>query len=146
ADEVFDLSIHVGQRVLTPHPGEFQRLAQTKITNRQELELAATKMAEAERVVVVLKGNQSFVTDGAREFRNQTGNPGMATAGSGDVLTGMITSLIGQGLSPFEASCLGVHLHGLAGDFAAQKLGETSLIATDLIEYLPDALKRHAKN
>lgn len=144
ADEVFDLSVHAGQRILTPHPGEFQRLTQTKFTNRSDLEQAATEMAKAERVVVVLKGNQTFVTDGVHEYRNDTGNPGMATAGSGDVLTGMITSLIGQGLGAFQASCLGVYLHGVAGDFAAESKGQTSLIATDLIELVPAAIKSHS--
>ena len=138
------LSSHNGQRVLTPHPGEFQRLAGTEITNRSEMEKAAKQMAESTNAIVVLKGNRTYVTDGSREYRNQTGNPGMATAGSGDVLTGVITSLIGQGLSPYEAAVLGVHVHGIAGDFAAETVGETSLIATDIIDHLPAAFKKHA--
>jgi NAD(P)H-hydrate epimerase len=144
ADEKADLAQHEGQRVLTPHPGEFQRLTGAKITNRAQMEAAATQLAESANVVVVLKGNQTFVTDGKNIFRNDTGNPGMATAGSGDVLTGVITSLIGQGLTPFDASSLGVHLHGVAGDFAAESVGETSLIASDIVESLPAAFKSHA--
>ncbi len=143
ADEKVDLLKHGGQRILTPHPGEFQRLTGSQITNRGEMEAAATQLAQAINAVVVLKGNQTFVTDGNRIFRNQTGNPGMATAGSGDVLTGVITSLVGQGLSPFDAASLGVHLHGIAGDIAAESVGETSLIASDIVEFLPVAFKRH---
>ncbi len=144
SDEGSDLSKHQGQRVLTPHPGEFQRLAGTKITNRAQMEAAATELADAANVVVVLKGNRTFVTDGKQVYRNETGNPGMATAGSGDVLTGVITSLIGQGLAPFRAATLGVHLHGTAGDFAAEAVGETSLIATDIVDSLSAAFKSYS--
>jgi NAD(P)H-hydrate epimerase len=144
ADAEVDLCIHEGQRVLTPHPGEFQRIAKTKITNRSEMESAARELASATKTTIVLKGHQTFVTDGEKDFRNSTGNPGMATAGSGDVLTGVITSLIGQGLSLFDASALGVCLHGMAGDFAAETTGEASLIASDIVEHLPAALKAHA--
>jgi NAD(P)H-hydrate epimerase len=92
-------------------------------------------------VVVVLKGNHTVVADGARVSVNQTGNPGMATGGSGDVLTGVITGLLCQGLSLFDAARLGAHVHGLAGDLAASELGQVSLIATDLIDYLPHAFQ-----
>jgi len=91
--------------------------------------------------VVVLKGAGTLVTDGRRLYTNKTGNPGMATGGSGDVLTGVIAALIAQGLSPFDAAVLGVFAHGQAGDLAARDLGPTSLIATDLIDYLPHALR-----
>lgn len=143
-DAGIDLSKHEGQRILTPHPGEFQRLVGTKITNRVEMEKAAKQLAESSSVIIVLKGNRTYVTDGSCEHRNETGNPGMATAGSGDVLTGVITSLVGQGLPAFDAAVLGVHIHGIAGDFAAEAVGETSLIATDIVEYLPVAFKKHA--
>lgn len=143
ADTRTDLSQHEGPRVLTPHPGEFQRLAGTEATDRHALEKLARKMAGASGVVLVLKGAQTFVTDGAREYRNDTGNPGMATAGSGDVLTGVIASLIGQGMSPFDASAWGVQIHGQAGDFAAESQGEVSMIATDIILHLPGAFKKH---
>lgn len=136
-----DLSKHEGQRVLTPHPGEFCRLIGEKITSRSTLEERAKQLAKETQTIVVLKGNGTFVTDGENNYRNTTGNPGMATAGSGDVLTGMITSFIGQGFSTFEAATLGVHLHGKAGDEAAKSIGAISLIATDIVEYLATALK-----
>ena len=82
-----------------------------------------------------------MVTDGTRFSINQTGNPGMATGGSGDVLTGIITALLCQGLAPFDAARLGVHVHGLAGDLAAEELGQVSMIASDLIHYLPKAFR-----
>ncbi len=143
-DAETDLAEHPGQRILTPHPGEFQRLIGSKITNRTKLEEAAISLAKSKKLVIVLKGKGTLVTDGEQTFRNDTGNPGMATAGSGDVLTGVITSLVGQGVPAFEACSLGVNVHGVAGDFAAESVGETSLIASDIIEFLPNALKRLA--
>jgi NAD(P)H-hydrate epimerase len=92
--------------------------------------------------IVVLKGAGTVVTDGEKVYVNKTGNPGMATAGSGDVLTGVITALIGQGMSDFDAAVLGVYVHGFAGDIAAEKTGQVSLIATDIIESLPKAFSR----
>jgi NAD(P)H-hydrate epimerase len=108
------------------------------------MEQAANRLANSADVVVVLKGNRTYVTDGSRDYRNETGNPGMATAGSGDVLTGVITSLVGQGVPAYEAACLGVYVHGSAGDFAAEAMGEMSLVATDIIENLSAAFKKHA--
>jgi NAD(P)H-hydrate epimerase len=129
--------------VLTPHPGEFGRLIDLPITavqqRRQEL---AARFAAEHGVVVVLKGHGTVVTDGTRLYVNTTGNPGMATGGSGDVLGGLIAALIGQGLEPFAAAQLGVHLHGLAGDLARDDLGAPSLVATDLLAYLPHAFRR----
>jgi NAD(P)H-hydrate epimerase len=128
--------------ILTPHPGEFGRLLGRKVsgapTERQEL---AAQFAAEHGVVLVLKGHGTVVTDGRRVYMNKTGNPGMATGGSGDVLTGLIAALLGQKLEPFAAAQLGVHLHGLAGDLARDDLGEVALIATDLIAYLPRALR-----
>src|SRR5207237_10184328 len=91
--------------------------------------------------VVGLKGHGTGVTDGQRVYQNTTGNPGMATGGTGDVLTGMIAALLGQRLEPFAAAQLGVHLHGLAGDLARNELGEVSLIASDLVDSLPRAFR-----
>jgi NAD(P)H-hydrate epimerase len=157
------LSAPGGPRVLTPHPGEFQRLTGKPYKESERIAAAAelalgnddlhwqfrrrsvgnsgSTVAATERseMVVVLKGYRTVVTDGTRVSINQTGNPGMATGGSGDVLTGVITGLLCQGLSPFDAARLGVYVHGLAGDLAAAELGQVSLIASDLIEYLPRA-------
>jgi len=139
--------------VLTPHPGEFARLTDQGIEQVQ-----ADRLGQAGRavcrwqgasgddlpLVCVLKGARTVVTDARRAFVNETGNPGMATGGSGDVLTGLVAAFVGQGLAPFEAAVLAVHCHGLAGDLAAADLGEASVIATDLLEYLPAAMKRCA--
>jgi ADP-dependent NAD(P)H-hydrate dehydratase len=130
--------------VVTPHPGEMKRLwaglfRESPPDARQE---QAGQLARRTESVVVLKGAGTVVSDGQRAFVNKTGNPGMATAGSGDVLTGVITALIAQGLDNFDAAVLGVHVHGLAGDIAAERIGQVSLIATDIIEELGDAFKR----
>ncbi len=131
---------HAGPRVLTPHPGEFARLVGRQYPG-EEREAAARELAGRCQIVIVLKGHRTFVTDGRRHWHNSTGNPGMATGGSGDSLTGLITALACQGLEPYEAARLGVYLHGLAGDLAAKELGEVSLIASDIVSYLPEALK-----
>jgi len=82
------------------------------------------------------------VADGKQVYVNKTGNPGMATAGAGDVLSGIIGALIGQKLSPFDAACLGAQIHGKAGDIAARKFGQVSLMATDLLDALPEAFRK----
>jgi len=133
---------HPGPRILTPHPGEFSRLANRKFASRDEQVAVAKKFAEEWSVVLVLKGHDTLITDGDRHELNQTGNPGMATGGTGDVLTGIITALVCQGLSPFDAAVLGCHVHGLAGDRAAAELGQVSLIATDVIRFLPAAFQQ----
>jgi hydroxyethylthiazole kinase-like uncharacterized protein yjeF len=129
--------------VLTPHPGEFARLLGSDVPHvqehRQEL---AVQFAAAHGVVLILKGHGTVVTDGRRVYVNPTGNPGMATGGTGDVLSGLIAALLGQGLEAFAAAQLGVYLHGLAGDLARDDLGEAPLIASDLLLYLPRALRR----
>jgi ADP-dependent NAD(P)H-hydrate dehydratase len=130
--------------ILTPHPGEMKRLWSGLFRadmpkDRQE---TATRIAQTTGAVIALKGAGTVVTDGERLYVNTTGNPGMATAGAGDVLTGVTAALAGQGLSSFEATVLGVYIHGLAGDIAAARLGQIGLMATDIIDALPDAFRR----
>ncbi len=132
-----------GPRILTPHPGELVRLLGTDRVPPKRREAEAVKLAARLGAVVVLKGHKTCVTDGKRRAINTTGNPGMATGGSGDVLTGLIAALACQGLSPFDAARLGVYLHGLAGDLAAAELGQQSLIASDLVRFLPQAFKQY---
>jgi NAD(P)H-hydrate epimerase len=128
--------------VLTPHPGEFARLLGISIAAVQaQRQQTAVRFAAEHGLVLVLKGRATLVTDGKRMYQNGTGNPGMATGGTGDVLTGLIAALMGQKLDPFAAAQLGVHLHGLAGDLARDDLGEVSLIASDLLTYLPRAFR-----
>ena len=131
--------------VLTPHPGEMKRLWSGLFREPlpAERQGQAVKLAQQTKTVVALKGAGTVVSDGQKVYINKTGNPGMATAGSGDVLTGVITALIGQGLSDFDAAVLGVYTHGLAGDIAAETLGQVSLMATDMIELLPSAFLRN---
>ena len=127
--------------ILTPHPGEMQRLWSGLFRESlpdDRIEQAA-RLAEHTGTTVVLKGAGTVVCDAAKVYVNKTGNPGMATAGSGDVLTGVILALLGQGLSSFDAAVLGVHVHGLAGDIAAEERGHVSLIATDILDALSDA-------
>jgi NAD(P)H-hydrate epimerase len=130
-------------RILTPHPGEFSRLIGSDVATvsarREEL---AVRYAERNSVVLVLKGHRTLITDGRRIAENTTGNSGMATGGTGDVLTGLIAALLGQGMPAFDAARLAVHLHGLAGDLAAAELSKPGLIASDLPRFLPQAWKR----
>ncbi len=130
--------------ILTPHPGEMKRLWSAILreplpSDRQE---QAVRLAQHTKTVITLKGASTVVTDGQKVYINKTGNPGMATAGSGDVLTGIITALAGQGMSNFDAAVLGVYIHGLAGDIAAEKAGQISTIATDIVDAVPEAFKR----
>jgi len=128
--------------VITPHPGEMSRLTGLAIAEIQanRLELAR-KFAREHELIVVLKGHRTLVASpGGTVWVNPTGNPGMATGGTGDILTGMIAGLIAQhSRQPLEATALAVYLHGLAGDIAARHIGESSLVATDLLRYLPEA-------
>lgn len=132
-----------GQRILTPHPGEFARLIGSDIATvqSQRAKLAA-EFAATHGVIVVLKGQRTVITDGDRVAINHTGNPGMATGGSGDVLTGLIAALLAQGMPAFEAAQLGAHLHGLAGDLAAAEQSQPGLIASDLPKFLAQAWQR----
>jgi NAD(P)H-hydrate epimerase len=131
-----------GPRVLTPHPGEYARLLpEGEHQDQQRRPQQVAEDAHRWQCVLVLKGHRTLVSDGQNTFENTTGNPGMATGGSGDVLTGLVAALLGQKLSPLDAARLAVHVHGRAGDLAAARLGEVGLIARDLIEYLPLALR-----
>ncbi|HWP96807.1 MAG TPA: NAD(P)H-hydrate dehydratase [Syntrophomonadaceae bacterium] len=129
--------------VLTPHPGEMSRLSGKSIeeiqTHRMEI---ACNFAQEYGVTLVLKGHQTLVaTPGGEVYLNLTGNPGMATAGSGDVLCGMIAGLAAQGLRPQDAAIAGVYLHGAAGDLGADRVGQRGLVAVDLINDIPEILK-----
>ncbi len=129
-----------GSRVLTPHPGEFARLtglsADQVARNRPA---AAWQFACRHQVTLILKGHRSVVCDPRQVSENPTGNPGMATGGTGDVLTGVVGALLAQGFPPYQAARLAAFVHGKAGDLAAQELGEISLTATDLLDFLPQA-------
>lgn len=134
--------------VMTPHPGEFRRLAAPlniphDPTDASQRPAAAEALAKACRCVAVLKGRHTVVSDGRRHYVNDTGNPALATAGSGDVLTGLVASLTAQGMTPFDAAVLGVYLHGLAADLWSSDHGPTGLTARDLASLLPRAMRRH---
>lgn len=126
-----------GNLVLTPHPGEFTRLSGISAADRPAQINAAAKLSDQLGVVIVLKGGPTVVTSADETWTNDTGNPGMATAGSGDVLTGLITSLLGQGLSARDAARLGVWIHGRAGDEAARKMGQAGMTSIDLLVEIP---------
>ncbi len=129
-----------GNIILTPHPGEMgylTGLSTKKIQERREE--TAKEFAENYGVTLILKGHHTIITDGKNICINLTGNPGMATAGSGDVLAGILGSFLAQGYDPFESAKYAAYVHGLAGDIAAKELGETSLIASDIIDRLPSA-------
>jgi len=131
--------------VLTPHPGEMARLSGTRVDAVQaDRENMARSMAQRTGSIVLLKGMGTVVTDGERTYVNQTGNPGMATAGAGDVLAGCLAALLGQGMDAFEAAALAAHLHGLAGDQAAEAKGMYGVMAGDILEALPEAFCRYA--
>jgi len=136
------LSLPGGPRILTPHPGEFARLVKSPEgarPTRDEQIAQAQQLAAEHGIVILLKGQATAITDGSQTRINATGNPGLATGGTGDVLTGVITALLCQSLAPLDAAALGAHVHGLAGDLAAAELGQVSLIASDLLRYLPKA-------
>jgi len=130
--------------ILTPHPGEMARLDKTSAqsVNRDRIG-TATRFAEQHGVILILKGARTVVArpDGYVAIC-PTGNPGMATAGTGDALTGIIVGLLAQQLSPWDAACAGTYLHGLAGDLAAGELGQAGMLAGDLIARIPYAAKQ----
>lgn len=145
ADGINVLAAHMdvlrGRRyptILTPHDGEFRRLGAEPGPDRVQ---AAAHMANALGAVVLLKGHRTVVTDGSTVYENTTGNPGMATGGSGDVLAGLITSLLGQGLAPLEAAACGAWIHGAAGDLCVKAMGQYGMTPSDMVEALPRLLK-----
>ncbi|HEX5718043.1 MAG TPA: NAD(P)H-hydrate dehydratase [Thermoanaerobaculia bacterium] len=141
AGRAAELAGRSAETVLTPHPGELGRLLGISTSEVQRDRLAAVRRAAVEaEAVVVLKGHRTLVaTPGGEVHVNTTGNPGMASGGTGDVLTGLIAGLLAQGLGALDAARLGVYLHGLAGDLAAARTGEAALAAGDLLTYLPAA-------
>lgn len=124
--------------ILTPHEGEFMRLGGTVGAERMA---SAAVLARELGCIVLLKGHETCITDGVSGYLNCTGNAGMATGGSGDVLAGILISLLGQGLAPLEAAACGAWLHGAAGDRCAERLGQYGMLPTDMLEELPRLMK-----
>lgn len=124
--------------ILTPHEGEFCRFGGVLTGDRMGDAMACARDLSS---IVVLKGHAACITDGKTGYVNPTGNPGMAVGGSGDVLAGMITALLGQGVAPLEAAAAACWLHGGAGDLAARELGQYAMLPTDMLSYLPRLLK-----
>ena len=127
-----------GTTILTPHDGEFARLGGVIGEDRVA---AAEAMAKDLGAIVLLKGHRTTITDGSTTYINRTGNPGMAVGGSGDVLAGIIISLLGQGIAPLEAAACGAWLHGAAGDRCAAEIGQYGMLPTDMLNVLPRLLK-----
>lgn len=129
--------------IITPHEVEFSRFSSydLKVIKENRLEVVNKFFEKNLKYTLVLKGKNTIVKSNKKLYVNTTGNSGMATAGSGDCLTGVILSLVGQGLDAFNSAKLGVFMHGLAGDFAKESLGEDSLVASDIIMFLPNAIK-----
>ena len=123
--------------ILTPHAGEFARLG----GNAGDRVAAAEEMARDLGCIMLLKGHHTVITDGTVTYINPTGNPGMAVGGSGDVLSGIIVSLLGQGIGPLEAAACGAWLHGAAGDICAEEIGQYGMLPTDMLNVLPRLLK-----
>ena len=136
------LESRMGKTIITPHPGELSRILNVSTVDIQrDRQKYAKATSEKFNVITVLKGANTIVsTEDGRLYINQTGNPGMGTAGSGDVLTGIIASFLGQGIGTMESTVLGVYCHGLAGDLASMDVGEYGLIARDILGYIPQAI------
>lgn len=124
--------------VLTPHVGEFARLGGDPKADRQS---AAEEMARDLGCILLLKGHHTVITDGTTTYINPTGNPGMAVGGSGDVLAGILVSLLGQGIPPLEAAACGAWIHGAAGDICAAEIGQYGMLPSDMLSVLPRLLK-----
>lgn len=132
--------------ILTPHMGEFERLMGKPAEEiEKSREDTAKKYAKENKVILVLKGKNTIVTDGEKVYINETGNKGMAKGGNGDVLSGIIASLTAQGMDSFDASVCGVYLHGLAGDIACREYTDMAMTASDIIKHIPDAFKQILK-
>lgn len=133
--------------LITPHPGEMARLLNLSSRDIQENRIEAVqKTAQTYQINILLKGDRTLITDPEGNiFINPTGNPGMATAGSGDVLAGLITGFVAQGLSVNQAACAGAYIHGLAGDMAALESGEQAMIAGDILKWMPTAINQVLK-
>lgn len=125
--------------ILTPHDGEFARLGGRLDADRLA---AAAQLARQTGTILLRKGHRTIITDGERYCINRTGNPGMATGGSGDVLAGIIVSLLGQGLAPLQASALGAWLHGAAGDLCAETIGEYGMTPSDMVQAVAQILRQ----
>ena len=123
--------------ILTPHAGEFARLG----GRAEDRQTAAEDMARELGCIMLLKGHNTVITDGTETYINPTGNPGMAVGGSGDVLSGIIVSLLGQGIAPLEAAAIGAWLHGAAGDLCAKDIGQYGMLPSDMVNVLPRLLK-----
>lgn len=124
--------------ILTPHDGEFARLGGVVGNDRAA---AAENMARQLGCIMLLKGHETVITDGVETYINHTGNPGMAVGGSGDVLAGILVSLLGQGIAPLEAAACGAWLHGAAGDLCAARMGQYGMLPGDMVSALPRLLK-----
>lgn len=124
--------------ILTPHDGEFLRMGGTLGEDRM---VSAARFVREWNCILLLKGHRTCITDGTIHYRNCTGNPGMAVGGSGDVLSGIIVSLLGQGIAPLEAAACGAWLHGAAGDLCAAEIGQYGMLPTDMLNVLPRLLK-----
>ncbi len=130
-------------KIITPHPGEMARLINKPVSYiQQNRKNIATKFARDFNLSLILKGHNTIVADSRNCYVNKTGNPGMASAGMGDCLTGIVGAFLAQGLDSFSAAKFGAYIHGLAGDLAVKEKGELGLIATDLIEKIPEAIKK----
>lgn len=147
ADEKLAEAVRVSgaKIIMTPHIGEARRLLgdeSVRIKTGEERECAVTKLSRKYSCTAVLKGAGTLIAGDFQEiYINTTGNPGMATGGSGDVLAGIIASLAGQKYSPEDAACIGTFIHGLAGDLAAEKLGEVSMLSSDIELFIAEAFK-----
>lgn len=142
-DDVSVFTKRKAPTVITPHPKEFERLLENSGIKYLDRVNTSIEFSNKYNVITLLKGHNTVIANiDSQHYISPTGNPGMATAGSGDVLSGIIASLIGQGIDAFNATCCGAYIHGLAGDLASNDKGEYGLIATDIIENIPYAIKK----